>query len=86
MTLKDKIYVIAEIGVNHNGNLKLAKKLIIAAKNSGADAVKFQNFSADNLATKKSQKADYQKKNTKNNETQYEMLKKLELKRIIILN
>ena len=45
-----------------------------------ADAVKFQNFSADNLATKKSQKADYQK-NTKNNETQYEMLKKLELKK-----
>ena len=81
MTLKDKIYVIAEIGVNHNGNLKLAKKLIIAAKKTGADAVKFQNFSAKNLATKKSQKADYQKKNTKNNETQYEMLKKLELKK-----
>ena len=81
MILKNKIYVIAEVGVNHNGDLKLAKKLIIAAKKTGANAVKFQNFTAENLATKNSKKAAYQKKNTKNNETQYEMLKKLELKK-----
>ena len=81
MILKNKIYVIAEIGVNHNGDLKLAKKLIIAAKETGANAVKFQNFTAEKLATKNSKKALYQKKNTKKNETQYEMLKKLELKK-----
>ncbi len=81
MILKNKIYVIAEIGVNHNGSFDLAKKLIFAAKKSGADAVKFQNFTADSLATKNSKKALYQKKNTKSNETQYEMLKKLELKK-----
>lgn len=80
MILKNNIYVIAEIGVNHNGDLKLAKRLIIAAKKAGANAVKFQNFTADKLATKNSKKASYQKKNTKKNETQYEMLKKLELK------
>ena len=80
MILKNNIYVIAEIGVNHNGDLKLAKKLIIAAKKTGANAVKFQNFSAEKLATKNSKKASYQKKNTKKNETQYQMLKKLELR------
>ncbi len=62
MTLRNNIYIIAEIGVNHNGNLKLAKKLIIAAKKAGADAVKFQNFTAEKLATKNSKKATYQKK------------------------
>jgi N,N'-diacetyllegionaminate synthase len=77
---KDKVFVIAEIGVNHNGSLKLAKKLIIAAKKSGADAVKFQHFSAKNLTTITSKKASYQIKNTGSNETQFEMLKKLELK------
>jgi|TARA_B100001964_G_scaffold181599_1_gene200828 N-acetylneuraminate synthase len=78
---KDKIYVIAEIGVNHNGKISLAKKLIQSAKKAGADAVKFQNFSADNLATQSARKAPYQIKNTKNNESQYLMLKNLELKR-----
>ena len=58
----------------------LAKKLIRAAKNTGADAVKFQNFSADKLSTKNAKKAPYQIKNTKNNESQYLMLKGLELK------
>ena len=48
---ENKIYIIAEIGVNHNGKISLAKKLIKAAKNSGADAVKFQNFTANNLTT-----------------------------------
>ena len=77
---ENKIYVIAEIGVNHNGKISLAKKLIKAAKKAGADAVKFQNFSADNLSTQNAKKAPYQIKNTKNNESQYLMLKGLELK------
>jgi len=81
MISKNNIYIIAEIGVNHNGNLDLAKKLIISAKKSGADAVKFQNFTADNLAVKNSKKAPYQIKNTKKKESQYIMLKKLELKK-----
>jgi sialic acid synthase SpsE len=76
---KNKVFIIAEIGVNHNGSIKLAKKLIIKAKQSGADAVKFQNFITDNLVTKKARKADYQKINTGNNSNQYEMLKSLEL-------
>ncbi len=80
MILKNNIYIIAEVGVNHNGDLKLAKKLIIAAKKVGANAVKFQNFSADKLATRNSKKASYQKKNTKKKETQHQMLKKLELR------
>lgn len=80
MISRNNIYVIAEVGVNHNGDLKLAKKLIIAAKKSGANAVKFQNFSAEKLATKNSKKALYQKKYTKKNESQYQMLKKLELR------
>jgi len=76
---KNKVFIIAEIGVNHNGSVKTAKKLIIKAKQSGADAVKFQNFITDNLVTKKARKADYQKINTGNNKNQYEMLKSLEL-------
>ena len=77
---KNKIYLIAEIGVNHNGKLYLAKKLIKLAKKSGADAVKFQNFTAEKLVTKKAKKAHYQLKNTNKLETQYKMLKKLEQK------
>ena len=75
----NKIYLIAEIGVNHNGQFSMAKKMIKHAKKSGADAVKFQNFKAEKLVTKKTKKAPYQVKNTKNTETQFEMLKKLEL-------
>ena len=75
-----KCKVIAEAGVNHNGKIKLAKKLIDIASNSGADFVKFQSFNVDNLVTKTASKANYQIKNTNNaNETQYSMLKKLEL-------
>ena len=77
---ENKIYVIAEIGVNHNGILSLAKKLIKYAKRCGADAVKFQNFNTEKLVTRNAKKAPYQIKNTKNTETQYKMLKKLELK------
>jgi len=75
----DKTFIIAAAGVNHNGDLKIAKKLIDAAANAGADAVKFQTFSADRLVTKNAPKANYQNETTDKNESQYEMLKKLEL-------
>ena len=80
MLLDKKIYIIAEAGVNHNGKLSIAKKLIKAAKKAGASAIKFQSFSAENLVIKNSKKAPYQIKNTRNKDTQYKMLKKLELK------
>ena len=73
------VFIIAEVGVNHNGSLDLAKKLVDVACSAGADAVKFQTFKAINLVTKHSQKANYQKETTSNRETQFEMLKKLEL-------
>lgn len=75
----DKVFIIAEAGVNHNGSIELAKKLIDVASDAGADAVKFQTFKADKLLIKKTQKAEYQKKSTVSNESQYEMIKKLEL-------
>ena len=72
--------IIAEAGVNHNGDIELAKKLIDAAKDAGADYVKFQTFKAIKLASKKAEKAKYQIENTGNNtESQFDMLKKLEL-------
>ena len=74
-----KVFIIAEIGVNHNGDLELAKKMIIAAKNAGADAVKFQTFSADKLACINTPKVKYQIDKNNKNESHYEMLKKLEL-------
>lgn len=74
-----KTYIIAEIGVNHNGSLELAKLLIDKAREAGADAVKFQTFSAENLVRPDAKKADYQTKKTSANESQHEMLKKLEL-------
>lgn len=73
------IFIIAEAGVNHNGSLELAKKLIDAAADAGADAVKFQTFKADTLVSKTAQKAEYQKQTTKTDESQYDMIKKLEL-------
>ncbi len=73
------VFIIAEAGVNHNGSLKLAKKLIDVASNSGADAVKFQTFKAQNLVTQKARKAKYQSKTTDKDKFQYTMLKKLEL-------
>lgn len=74
------VYIIAEVGVNHNGSVEIAKKLIYAAKESGCDCVKFQTFKAEDLVTNSAPKAAYQIENTKNsNETQYDMLKKLEL-------
>ncbi len=74
-----RIYVIAEAGVNHNGKLEVAKKLIINAKKAGANAIKFQIFKAQNLATQNSKKAEYQIKNTGKKNSQFEMLKKLQL-------
>lgn len=73
------VIIIAEAGVNHNGNIKLAKKLIDIASDANADYVKFQTFKAENLAKKDAEKSEYQKSNTKNNDTQYNMLKSLEL-------
>jgi len=73
------VFIIAEAGVNHNGDIKIAHKLIDAAVNAKADAVKFQTFNVDNLVTKSAPKADYQIKNTGSNETQYEMLESLQL-------
>jgi N,N'-diacetyllegionaminate synthase len=74
-----RVFIIAEAGVNHNGSINLAKKLIDVASNAGADAIKFQSFKAESLVTKNSQKASYQKKNKNIKETQFDMLKKLEL-------
>ncbi|MFH1216575.1 MAG: N-acetylneuraminate synthase [Pseudomonadota bacterium] len=75
----DKVFIIAEAGVNHNGDLALAKKLVEAAAEAGADAVKFQTFKAENLVAASAPKAAYQKKTTGADESQLEMLKKLEL-------
>lgn len=74
-----RTFIIAEAGVNHNGSIELAKKLIDKAVWTGVDAVKFQTFTADKLTSKSAKKADYQNKTT-SEKSQYEMLKKLELK------
>ena len=74
-----KTLIIAEAGVNHNGDINMAKRLIDIAANSGADLVKFQTFSADRLVTHGAAKADYQILATNNTESQHDMLRKLEL-------
>ncbi|NQU63599.1 MAG: N-acetylneuraminate synthase [SAR324 cluster bacterium] len=73
------VFIIAEAGVNHNGDIGLAKKLIDVAANSGADAVKFQTFKAENVVSKTAKKAGYQIETTDGEESQFEMIKKLEL-------
>ena len=74
------VFIIAEAGVNHNGDIELAKKLIDAASDAGADAVKFQTFKAEKLVSKDAKKAAYQQENMQvKSDSQYEMLKKLEL-------
>ena len=76
-----KTFIIAEIGVNHNNNIKIAKKLIIEAKKAGCDAVKFQTFKASKLVRPKTKKVPYQKINEKDKEDHYDLIKKLELSR-----
>lgn len=71
--------VIAEAGVNHNGDIELAKQLVDEAYAAGADYIKFQTFKADNLVTAKARKAEYQERQTGSDESQYSMLKRLEL-------
>jgi len=75
----NKTIIIAEAGVNHNGDIETAKRLIDVAADAGVDYVKFQTFKANKIVTKNAKRADYQNKNTKDLDTQYEMLKKLEL-------
>ncbi|MCD4722126.1 MAG: N-acetylneuraminate synthase [Desulfobacula sp.] len=75
----NKVFIIAEAGVNHNGNIKTAEKMIDIAVKAGADAVKFQTFQARELCCVSAEKAEYQKKNGDGKETQFEMLKRLEL-------
>jgi len=73
-------FIIAEAGVNHNGDVELAKKLIDVTEEAKVDAIKFQTFKTENVVTKDAPKADYQIKNTDSNKSQYKMLKELELK------
>jgi N,N'-diacetyllegionaminate synthase len=75
----NKTFIIAEAGVNHNGSIEMAIQMIDVAVAAGADAVKFQTFNAEKLVTGAANKAEYQIKNTGNDESQLEMLKKLEL-------
>ena len=77
--MKNKTLVIAEVGVNHNGNIKLAKKLINVAKKSGADYVKFQTFKAENLVCRNTKPVQYQVSNVKKKQSQFNILKRLEL-------
>ena len=77
--MKHKTIIIAEAGVNHNGSIELAKQLIDAAADAGADFVKFQCFKADSTVSKNAAKAAYQTKTTGSEESQYEMIKRLEL-------
>ena len=73
------VYIIAEAGVNHNGNIELAKQMVDKAKEAGANCVKFQTFIPENLVSKHAEKADYQKMQTGSEESQLEMLSKLAL-------
>ncbi len=77
--INNSVYVIAEAGVNHNGSLDLALKLVEAAKDAGADAVKFQSFKAEQLVSQTAKKAGYQQSQTDSDESQFEMLRRLEV-------
>ena len=73
------VYIIAEAGVNHNGSVELAHQMIEEAKKAGADCIKFQTFISEKLVSTYAPKAEYQKQNTNNSESQLDMLQKLEL-------
>ena len=77
--MDNHIFIIAEAGVNHNGNPDMAFQLVDAAYEAGADAVKFQIFKTENMVTQEAMKADYQKLSTSAAESQFSMLKRLEL-------
>ena len=77
--MSTKIFIIAEAGVNHNGNLEIAHQLVDVASASGVDAIKFQTFQTSELVTVLAPKAAYQTANVGSNLSQYEMLKNLEL-------
>ena len=76
---KNKVVIIAEIGINHNGNIKIAKKMIDLAKKAGANFVKFQSYKTEDLLSNNENLMNYQSKNMKSNITQFNMLKKCEL-------
>ncbi len=78
---KSHIIIIAEAGVNHNGSIPMAKEMIDVAADAGADLVKFQTFTAEKLVIKTAKKADYQKNSSDQTESQFQMIKKLELSR-----
>ena len=73
------VFIIAEAGVNHNGSIELARKMVDTASKAGADAIKFQTFKAEKLVTRYAEKADYQRDTSDEKELQISMLKKLEL-------
>lgn len=80
ISYKSPVFIIAEAGVNHNGSLKIALKMVDAAAKAGCDVIKFQTFKAEQVVTREGRMADYQKKNLGKEESQLEMLKELELK------
>ena len=82
--MNKKVYIIAEIGINHNGRINTAKKLINIAKNAGANAVKFQTYITEKLISKNEELMPYQKKNINKKINQYQMLKKMNLVLMII--
>lgn len=77
--MKNETFIIAEAGVNHNGDIQLAKSLVAVAAEAGVNAIKFQTFNAENLVGRDAPKAEYQKQHTISDESQFEMIKKLEL-------
>ena len=76
---KDRVYIIAEAGVNHNGNIQIAKEMVDVAVSAGVDAIKFQTFNSEKLVCRNARKAEYQVENTGCKETQLDMLKSLQL-------
>lgn len=77
--MQKPVMIIAEAGVNHNGDIDIAKRMIVEASRAGADAIKFQSFSANKIASRYAEKAKYQKQTTGEDQSQLEMLKKLQL-------